>query len=218
MMKRLLESSFGGYGLRGWSEAAAWEGRRGLRGFTRRFGLPGWIVVCASLVMLMGLTVRDAESDRLAGLRAQLSAKALTADVNRPAAPKALTGRAQLQAFADRLPGHDDIPTAIQDLLNLAEDEGLTMAKGDYRPETDVAGGFLRYRLTLPVKGNAQAVYRYVQRALNKQPTLALETIAFKRERIESVEMEARIQWVMLTRLPSNRDPTVVASARRHWQ
>lgn len=217
-MKRVSGSSFGGYALRGGADAAAWEVRRGLRTFTRRCGPAGWVAVCAGVLALTGMAVRNAEVDRLAGLRTQLNAQAWTANADRPAAPQALTGRAQLQAFVDKLPGRDDIPAAIQDLLNLAEDEGLTMAKGDYRPEADVAGGFLRYRMTLPVKGNAQAVYRYVQRALNQQPSLALETIAFKRERIESAEMEARIQWVMLTRLPSSRDPNVVASARRHWQ
>ncbi len=217
-MKRTIAAHLGGYGLRGWAEAAAWETQRGLRMLTRRFGWAGWIGLCAGVVALSSLVARDAESDRLASLRSQWRAQTFTETVKRPAASQVVTGRLQMQAFVDRLPGHDDIPTAIQDLLSLAEDEGLVIAKGDYRPEADVAGGFLRYRLTLPVQGNAQAVYRYVQRALNKQPTLALETVAFKRERIESAEMEARIQWVMLTRLPAPRDIGVLASNGRHWE
>lgn len=77
------------------------------------------------------------------------------------------------------------------------------MQRGSYRPQVDVAGGFLRYRMTLPVKGSGPAIQRFMQTALRKQKTLALDSVQFKRARIGSSDIEARIEWLMLTRLPA---------------
>jgi hypothetical protein len=72
----------------------------------------------------------------------------------------------------------------------------------------------LRYRMTLPVKGDAQAIHQFMAAALKAHKTLALDAVQFKRERIESGEIEARIQWVLLTRLPEGAAvrPATIAS------
>jgi hypothetical protein len=76
------------------------------------------------------------------------------------------------------------------------------LARGDYRAQPDLQGGFMRYRMSLPVKGDAPAVLKLMQAALQSHKTLALESVQFKRARIESADVEVRLQWVLLTRLP----------------
>jgi len=56
--------------------------------------------------------------------------------------------------------------------------------------------------MTLPVQGDAGAIRRFMLAALLAHKTLALESVQFKRDRAATAEVEARIQWVLLTRLP----------------
>jgi hypothetical protein len=58
--------------------------------------------------------------------------------------------------------------------------------------------------MSLPVQGEAQAIYRFISLALRKHETLALNNVQFKRAGIESKKVEAQIQWVLFTRLPGD--------------
>jgi len=111
--------------------------------------------------------------------------------------------RQRLLAFEQLLLPHQDIPFALQDLLRLAEDEGLTIQHAEYRAQAEPRSGFMRYRINLPVRGSSDIVNRYIYDALLAQRNLALESVQLKRENFDSPDLEARIQWVLLTRLPS---------------
>jgi len=182
----------------------AWELRRAARAFMRHGGRFGVVLVLAALLGVGAVTVRQRQSDAAQQVQARLAERL----VQRASAPVplsaggALDGRARLKAFDDYLPLHDDIPTVVQDLLNQAEDQHLVLARGDYRAQPDLQGGFMRYRMSLPVKGDAPAVLKLMQSALQSHRTLALESVQFKRARIESADVEVRLQWVLLTRLP----------------
>jgi hypothetical protein len=110
--------------------------------------------------------------------------------------------RAPLQAFEDFLIPHDEIPDVVQSLMALARSEHLELVRGEYKQQDVTLGGFMRYQMFLPVKGDAQAIYHFMNRALRAHQTLALNTIQFKREGIESKEVEAQIHWVLITHLP----------------
>jgi hypothetical protein len=90
----------------------------------------------------------------------------------------------------------------IQDLIALADERQLLLVRGDYKPQVDSAGGFLRYRMTLPVKGGMAAIQSFVAAVLQTHPSMAVEAVQFKRDRIASPLVEARIQWLLLTQLP----------------
>lgn len=187
---------------------ASWEVGRHIRAFTRCFGIWGWgTVLCGAVGVLALISLLSLESTAKSLQRQLMNSYKLSS----PEPAKELQGispqaedRLRLQAFEDHLLAHDDIPVVVQDLLNLAEDQGLSMQRGDYRASVDTAGSFLRYRMTLPIKGSATAIYRFMQLALQKQKNLALSSIQFKRERIDSSEIEANIHWVILTCLPTS--------------
>jgi hypothetical protein len=190
---------------------ATWEVRRGARAFSRRYGMWGWCLLGCFVVGALTRIVERHQTAAATALYAQLAER--SAEEMR--APWPVTqvqngddaggsdGRARLKAFENHLLPHENIPFAVEDLLRLGEKEGLLMQRGEYRLLIDPAGGFIRYRMTLPVKGAAPAIWRFMQSALRKQKTLALESVQFKRERVESSDVEARIQWVVLTRLPA---------------
>ena len=82
------------------------------------------------------------------------------------------------------------------------------IARGEYKPVLDSAGSFLRYRMTLPIKGESDAINRFVQAALLAEPALVLESIQFRRDRPDAQQIEARLQWALLTRLPQGGVPS----------
>lgn len=118
-----------------------------------------------------------------------------------PASPTA-EDRERMQAFVAGLPSHRNIPQAVQDLLKLADQHGVLMAKGDYQFQPDAAAGFARYRMVLPVQGAGTAVRRFVAAALHAQPSLGIESLQLRREQAQQAQIEARIEWVLYTRLP----------------
>lgn len=128
--------------------------------------------------------------------------------LERPAAPapvvrdEASDAQVRLRRFELHLLAHDELPTQVQDLINLAEAEQLSVSRGEYRPQEDAQGRFLRYRMNLPVRGSWKSVHRFIDGALLNHPALGLEGVQFQRSQIDSAEIEARIQWVVLARLP----------------
>ena len=86
----------------------------------------------------------------------------------------------------------------IAALFDLAANQQITLSRGEYRMQADDAGGFLRYRISLPVKGQAAAIQGFVEQGLLRNRSLAFESVQFKRDKIESANVEARIQWTLV--------------------
>lgn len=195
-------------------QQAIYELHRLAYAFTRRFGAWGWGMSALLSVGALAGVAAHRQLEEFQRLEFRLAEQARTHRRDEvPARTPALDdGRARLRAFEDFLLPHDDIPVVVQDLLRLAESEGLSIQRGEYRPQVDAAGGFVRYRMSLPVQGAAPSIHRFIQSSLRKQKALALESVQFRRESIEVSQIEARIQWVLLTRLPAGRGSSLAAS------
>ena len=122
---------------------------------------------------------------------------------------------ARLDAFESQLVPHDETGSVLQSLIELAEVEGLVLSRGDYTSTTDTDGQFVRHRMNFPVKGGAHSVPRFILAALSKHKALALETAQFKRQRGLPQDMEARVQFILLTRLPPGPAERSVTGAAR---
>lgn len=112
---------------------------------------------------------------------------------------------APLHQFESLLVAQQDIPAIVAHLLSAAVEEGLVLSRGTYRPEEDKAGRFSRYRMTLPVQGNARAIERFIDNALVHIPSLALEGIQISRRDGTSEDVEASIRWTLFTAPPAGR-------------
>lgn len=176
----------------------AWEARRMIR-LTGSGAVIG--IGCALLAVLAQWHATQLEQRRTT-LAAQLNIAARTA-----AAPQApvVTTASGVAAFFDHLPPHDAIPDQLKELVRVAQQNNIPLAKAEYKPEQDGNAGFLRYRITLPVKADFANVQSFLITALQTLPTLTLESVAFKREQIEAGEVEARIQFVLLVRRQEER-------------
>lgn len=105
--------------------------------------------------------------------------------------------RSALRAFYAALPAHDDLPATVQSLLDLADQQGLRMARGNYRLESEPAAQMARFRVSLPLRGEPARVQRFVLAALQAHPTLALDGLQLKRDADGSGLTEAKVQFVM---------------------
>lgn len=108
----------------------------------------------------------------------------------------------RLEAFYGQLPLQEDIPGIVKRLFVLAENAGILLARGEYRPVADAGAHLLRYQITLPVRAEAEPIHGFVIEALNQIPALALEGVSFKRETTKSGIVEARLRFELLAKLP----------------
>ena len=182
----------------------AWERRRLRAALHQRLGLAGWLTL-ALLFLAAGLAWQQALwRQELAALQSAQQAAAASPPLAAPSGPAARPaldrGRDRLRDFAAVLVPPQDVAFVVQAIIEQATGEGLLLARGDYRAQPDAPGGFVRYRMSMPVKGPAAAVHRLIVTALRAQPALALENVQFRRDTVEARDVEARIQWMLYVR------------------
>jgi hypothetical protein len=183
-----------------------WAARHHVVALTQSFGIWGWSLLTTVLLALGALVALDEQQGEASLWRSRHAEAQMSAAQSPNDAPQTLVdhddGRQRLAAFEQLLLPHQDIPTALQDLLRLAEDSGLSIQRAEYQAQIDIRGAFLRYRIHFPVRGTAETVNQYLYAALLQQKNLALESVQLKRETLDAPDLEARIQWALLTRLP----------------
>ena len=177
-----------------------WEAQR----LWRTLGWP--CAIGAACLALAAVAVQQGEAlaARQQHLAAQLAAAAKLAALP-PAAATLDADADSLAAFHAYLPAHDSIPEQLKTLLEVAQKNGVTLAKADYKPQEDGNAAFLRYQITLPVKAEYAQLQAFIVDALQELPTLTLDSVLFKREQIEAGEIDARIQFILLVKKPEVR-------------
>lgn len=171
-----------------------WEARR----IGRRLGWGAAIGIGALALAAGAAWQSHAMMQRQQQLASQLAAA-------RSARPPPLVAAAddatrQLAAFYTYLPAHEAIPDLLKQLVGIAAKNGVTLAKADYKPQAEDNADFMRYQITLPIKADYAKVQGFIVGALRGLPTLTLESVTFKREQIETGDVEARVQFNLLVR------------------
>lgn len=187
-----------------------WSGARIVRRFasilrSRSFVVIAVVAVCciAGLVSLKLNHALEAEKT----LSAARTKNRLVLDRPAISAEKVSNVEQGVAEFIGQLPADDEWMQTLADLFVLAEKYRLVLAKGEYQALLDASGLFLQHKMAIPIKGDPEAIQRFVEAALLQHPSLAFESIQFKREKIESRTLEARVQWSLFTRIKNNSMP-----------
>jgi len=171
-----------------------------------RFGYAGVLVPLVIVWGLAALGVQAFQARALAHVRAELERQPpLSAAATTPRNDD--SAEARLTRFNAALKPRVDIPVVVGALLTLAESGGLVIAKGEYRPQVDATADLMRYRMTFPLRGPAAKVLPYVQRALEQEPALALESLRIKRDWSGASEVEAELRWVLFAQITPREAP-----------
>lgn len=168
----------------------------------RRLGWPG-LAGAALLVLALGhallglLPARQA----LAAMEAQLAEGRAQLAAARAAAPgKPLPGQApsaQLDDFRRNLPAQLDATGAIDRIYALAQEEGISLARGEYALGLDPKTRLARYQVLLPVRGSYPQLRRFLHGLQAQLPALALEEVDLQRKQIADSELEGRIRMTL---------------------
>lgn len=150
----------------------------------------GLLVACAAF-WFAGVQQAEAEAARLR--------EALAAAAARPGpALRVNVGPAQsLANFYGYFGSRDEAFAALQAVFLAAEAEGLALETGEYRLARERDASLLRYQIVLPVKGSYRSIRRFVARALNEAPGIALDDLSLRRENVQSSALEARVQLTL---------------------
>lgn len=117
------------------------------------------------------------------------------------AARKAPAG--QLEAFDARFPAEQTAPDTLELILATAEKNGLTPKQAEYRVIRNNPGQLLSYQLTVPLKGSYPRVLAFVSAVLPKVQNLALENMAFQRQKIGDEQVDATLMFTLYLRRES---------------
>lgn len=167
-------------------------------GYLGRTGITGLalLITAALLWTLFALPLQQ----RIYEMRAQ-DAQTLTRTITPIIAARASSPVSDpLQHYYQSFPSTSGMTQQLVHLHQLAQQEGLTLADGRYHSEAMANSGLLRYQLTLPMKGNYPQVRRFLRRALNEFPTLALDRLRLERQSAADDMIEAQLNWVWYLR------------------
>lgn len=172
----------------------AWEARR----VGARVGWGAAVGACA----LAAATLCAWQSQRLGARQQDLAQQIAAARTARPAPQRVALpdGARRVAAFYAWLPAHEAIPDLLQQLVDVASRNGVVLAKADYKAQAEDGAAFLRYQITLPIKADYAKVQAFIVGALREMPALTLDSVTFKREQIDSGEVEARVHFNLLVR------------------
>lgn len=151
----------------------------------------GWhlplAVLALVLALVTGLVWLPAQYLGLQAARAELArAEQVSVAVQAPRTPP-------LQQFREVLAQQDATPTQLRVIHQKAVEAGLSIAQIDMRRQQDAAAGFSQLQVSLPVKGNYQAVKRFLGDVLGQMPSVSIDQFNAKREQVSSNVVEAQI-------------------------
>ena len=176
------------------------ELRRHARVFSSLWGpFPfGWLFLGMCLLVVCLALLGSWQEQRVQRTEERLALAAKT-----PTPSTRSTDEHPLRDFQDLLFPHEHIPQVIEEMLEMAAQRGLSIPRGEYNAQPDRGAGFLRYRMNLPLQGSAAAVHDYIETVLHRYQAVALQSVQYQREQIESDILQVRTQWLLLARLPS---------------
>lgn len=99
----------------------------------------------------------------------------------------------QLAAFYRSFPRTSDLPDAMQTLNDAAQAEGLILEHGDYRLVQEPRKSYVRYEISLPVKGAYPQLRRFLAKVFADLPTLAVDEVQFTRTQVADALVECRL-------------------------
>ncbi|NHZ33173.1 type 4a pilus biogenesis protein PilO [Massilia rubra] len=172
----------------------AWEARR----HGERLGWGAAVGACA----LAAAVLCAWQGQRLEARQHELAQSIAAARAAKPAQQRVALpdGARRVAAFYAWLPAHETIPDLLKQLVDVATKNGVVLAKADYKAQAEDGAAFMRYQITLPIKADYARVQAFIVGALRDMPALTLDSVTFKREQIDTGEVEARVHFNLLVR------------------
>ena len=150
--------------------------------------LAAWAVAGVSLQARAGALASDNEALLR---RASAGARAASAP---------LGTQQQLVAFEQAFPGSADLGASYSRLWNVARRHGVALRQAEFKLSEGGQDEFQRYTILLPVTADYASLRAFVADALADLPGLALEEMNVRRGDSKSLQLDARLNFVLFVR------------------
>ena len=172
-----------------------------IRSFFSRFGyLP--------LFLLPLLTVCGLEQSLIVSLHQKKASINKELQTNSPLQSSEGTARTELPKTASEsltqhvqaIPTAGDVNLAMTRFYQAAEKQQIFLYQGEYHIVRYKYINLAAYEIELPVKASYPQLRRFINQALSDIPNLALESIEFKRQKVDEPTLEAQLKFTLYLR------------------
>lgn len=161
-------------------------------GNTGKIGIGLFVV--AGIFFLAAVSPQGTELQKLQERAEILQSKPQQAVNEASAESRKLSGDQALQIFYEFFPRIDSSPFWIRELVRIARQQGVEINSSDFRLSIEKGERLSRYEMILPIRGRYPQVRAFMADALEVVPAMAIVGIAFKRENIQSAQIEVRLE------------------------
>lgn len=159
------------------------------------------LLLAALLYALISVRAASARAERFAAAATQANAEVArqaSAASGASAAPKTPTTPAeQIVAFYKEFPKGESVPDWLESVYAIAENEKLSLEVGEYLLTKSAGGKLDHFKITLPVKGSYPQLRKFINAALATVPSLALDGIYLKRDKVGDGAVDARVVFLL---------------------
>lgn len=148
-------------------------------------------------LLLWGSVEKNMRQERAELNRSLQPVGAQLPDIKAAAGKGSRSQESQLVAFYAAFPGKASVPEILKRVYRAAETNGLMLDVGEYTQLQNSTERLVRYRVTLPVKGSFSQILLFIDKVLKEDNTNALESAAFKRDKVDDANVEAKLVFVI---------------------
>jgi hypothetical protein len=112
----------------------------------------------------------------------------------------ALTSEGQLAAFESRFPDRRALGASYVRLWNLARRHGVALRQAEFKLADGGEDALQRYAIVVPVTADYASLRAFIGDALADLPGLALEEVSLRRADAKSLQLDARLRFVLFAR------------------
>jgi Tfp pilus assembly protein PilO len=76
----------------------------------------------------------------------------------------------------------------------IAERDGLVLQQAEYKAERDKSGKLTRFQMSLPLKGEYQAIRRFLADLSAELQIVSLEQVQFERQKVGDSQVNAKVK------------------------
>jgi len=161
-----------------------------------KVGAAGLILIVAAAAAWFTL-VRWGEKDLVNAHKRVEAVQKQVANKSSLPVSSSLNQEEQLRVFYKNFGPEEKVPETLQRIYKAAEKQELTLETGEYTLVAAPGERLARYRVGLPVKGTFKQVLSFMDKVLQDNPTVALENAAFKRDKVDDANVEAKLVFTL---------------------
>lgn len=103
----------------------------------------------------------------------------------------------QIVQFYRAFPQDRELPQCMEKIFAAAQRSGIELAQGEYKVNRDGHGGLVLFQMAFPVNADYPQIRKYLIALKADIPTLSLQQVQFKRQKVGDARVEANIRMVL---------------------